>query len=150
MSVKELQKELGTRHLEPLKTSETLLSAQKTYSVEQIPVVKVQDTDLSKYVTHEEYERLKLLYDDIKEDNDKKKTYIQELASKYQNIIEDLKAQLTQNSSNQHYQENLKLRKVIKKMDEEITILSSKKSEEPNTDELNLKIDELTRKNMQL
>jgi predicted RNase H-like nuclease (RuvC/YqgF family) len=69
------------------------------------------------------------LYDDIKEDNDKKKTYIQELAGKYQSIIEDLKSQLASTSNNdQHYQENLKL----------------------NTDELNSKIDQLTRENAQL
>jgi len=66
------------------------------------------------------------LYDDIKKDNDKKKDYIQELAKKYQAIIEDLKLQIsTQPSGDSSSSENLKLRQVIKKMDEEITLLKS-------------------------
>jgi hypothetical protein len=49
---------------------------------------------MDNFVTKEEYARLKELYNDVKGDNDKKKSYIQELAGKYQSIIEDLKSQL--------------------------------------------------------
>lgn len=77
-------------------------------------------------VSREEYDRLKALYDDVKSDNDRKKDYIQELAKKYQAIIDDLKSQISASgSTDQHFQENLKFRQVIKKMDEEITLLKS-------------------------
>ena len=88
----------------------------------------------------------------MKEENDKKKEYIQQLAQKYQSIIEDLKSQLQKTSNSQNtqiQQENLKLRKVIKKMDEEITLLQSKQFENSETD-MQGRIDALERENERL
>jgi hypothetical protein len=152
MSVKELQKELGTRHLDPIKTSETLLSPQRAkediviHQIERPVQIQAPKPDT---VSKEEYDRLKILYDDVKVDNDKKKNYIQELAGKYQGIIEDLKSQLSKSTTDdKSYQENLKLRKVIKKMDEEINSLKTRNSD--YQDDLQQRINDLQSKNNQL
>jgi hypothetical protein len=162
LSVKELQRELSTRQLTPLKSDRNLTS--QTQNHVQIKEVVSREESLRNISTgnvrQDEYDRLKALYDDVKSENDKKKEYIQELAKKYQNIIEDLKNQIaTSNSSDTSAKENLKLRTVIKKMDEEITILKQNQNNdselknqalELESDSLRSQIEILTNKNRKL